>query len=188
MPNYYLDIETNTEGRDGVDPLKDKIATIQYCPFYDDSGKLKKPITILKSWESSEKDILEEFLIITGWKEDPRRIWDFIPAGVNLDYDLIIIKNRSKKLLNIKIPYNFLFHKIPRMELKTILVMANKGEFIGSSFDKFSKKRTDGLLARNYIKDEDWKNLLKYINQEAEAFFEIYQRLLKGIPKLLPKL
>ena len=188
MQNYYLDIETNTEGRDGVDPFKDKIVTIQYCPFYEDSGKLKKSLTILKSWESSEKDILEEFLTITGWKEDPRSEWNFIPAGVNLKYDLIVIKNRSKELLNIKIPYKFLFHKIPRMELKTILVMANRGKFKGSSFDKFSNKMTDGLSARNYIKVEDWDNLLKYINQEAEAFFEIYQKLLKGIPKLLPKL
>ena len=65
--------------------------------------------------------------------------------------------------------------------------MANRGEFIGSSFDKFSNKMTDGLSARNYIKGEDWENLLKYINQEAEAFFDIYQKLLEGIPKLLPK-
>ncbi len=188
MPNYYLDIETNTEGRNGVDPLKDKIVTIQYRPFYDDSGKPKEPLTILKSWDSSEKDILDKFLEITGWKEKPRRIWNFIPTGVNLEYDLIVIKNRSKELLNVKIPYKFLFHEVPRMELKTILVMANRGNFKGSSFDRFSKKMTDGLSARNYIKGEDWDNLLKYINQEADAFFEIYQKLLKGIPKLLPKL
>ena len=188
MTNYYLDIESNTEGRNGVDPLKDKIVTIQYCPFYDDSGKPKRPLTILKSWESSEKEILEAFLEITGWREDSPRIWDFIPTGVNLKYDLIVIKNRSKELLNFNIPSKLLFYKIPRMELKTILVMANRGEFKGSTFDRFSNKTSDGLSASNYIKEKDWDNLLKYINQEAEAFFEIYQKLLKGIPKLLPKL
>ncbi|MHA1344709.1 MAG: hypothetical protein ACTSQG_12025 [Promethearchaeota archaeon] len=188
MPNYYLDIETDTEGRNKPDPLNDKIITIQYRPFYDDSGKPKGPLTILKSWESSEKDILKDFLEITGWDQEPRRMWDFIPSGVNLVYDLIVIKNRCKELLGFKIPYIFLFRDLPRMELKTILVMANRGNFKGSSFNRFSKKMTDGLSANNYIKEKDWDNLLTYINEEADAFFEIYQKLIKGIPELLPKL
>jgi len=40
----------------------DKIVTIQYQAFYDDSGNSKGPLTILKKWESSEKEILKEFL------------------------------------------------------------------------------------------------------------------------------
>ncbi len=187
MTNYYLDIETDTEGRNGVDPLKDKVITIQYRPYYDDSGRPKGPLTILKSWESSEKDILKKFLEITGWDQEPRRMWDFIPSGANLEYDLIVIKNRCKELLGIKIPYRFLFRDLPKIELKTILVIANRGNFKGSSFDKFSNKKTDGLSASYYIKNKDWSNLLKYITQEADAFFEIYQKLSKGIPELLPR-
>lgn len=190
MTNYYLDLETNTEGRNVPDPMKDRIVTIQYRPYYKDSGKPKEPLTILKSWESSEKEILERFLKITEWNERSSKYWEFkfIPTGVNLNYDLIVIKNRCKELLNITIPCKILFHDIPRMELKTNLVMANKGKFTGASLDRFSNKKTDGLLARKYIKGEDWDNLLQYIDQEAEAFFEIYQRLLKHMPEFLLKI
>lgn len=52
---HYFDIETNLEGREKPDPIKDKIVTIQYQPFWDDTGKPKEPLNILKSWESSEK-------------------------------------------------------------------------------------------------------------------------------------
>ena len=47
MTTLYFDTETNTEGRKHPDPQKDKIVTIQYRPFYDDSGKPKNSLTIL---------------------------------------------------------------------------------------------------------------------------------------------
>ena len=46
MTTYYLDIESNTEGRDRPNPSKDSIVTIQFLPFYDDSGN-KKDLELL---------------------------------------------------------------------------------------------------------------------------------------------
>ncbi len=187
MTTYYFDIETDTEGRERPDPSKDKIITIQYQPFYDDSGNQKEPLTILKSWESSEGSILSDFLNFTGWKEDSPRIWKFIPAGVNLSYDLFIILKRSKELLNIEIPVQLIMHEIPKLDLKSILVIANKGSFRGSSLDNFSKKAGSGKQIRLYIKNKEWDNLLKYIKQETEAFLEVYKILVENIPNILKK-
>ena len=56
MPKYYLDIETL-----GLEPLEDKIVTIQYAEIDYITGDQKSELTILKEWETSEKDILEKF-------------------------------------------------------------------------------------------------------------------------------
>jgi len=188
MTNYYFDIETDTEGREKPDPSKDKIVTIQYQPFYNDSGNQKEPLTTLKSWNSSEESILNKFLNFTGWLEDPPRIWNFIPVGINLSYDLLIILRRSEELLDIEIPLQLIMHEIPKLDLKSILVIANKGNFKGSSLDNFSKKSGSGQQTRLYIKNKEWDNLLNYIKQEAEAFLDVYKILVKNIPTILKKL
>ena len=43
--NYYLDIETT-----GLDPLQDKIITIQYMELERNTGKPVGPLKILKEW------------------------------------------------------------------------------------------------------------------------------------------
>ena len=45
--NYYLDIETT-----GLDPLRDKIITIQYMELERNTAKSVGPLKILKEWES----------------------------------------------------------------------------------------------------------------------------------------
>ena len=55
MTEYYFDIETT-----GWDPVVDKIITIQWQKL--SYGRGVGPVNILKEWESSEKEILEEFL------------------------------------------------------------------------------------------------------------------------------
>lgn len=187
MTTYYFDLETDVEGRNRPDPMKDKIVSIQYQPFWDDSGNPKNSLTVLKSWESSEKSILADFLEITGWNENPRRVWDFIPAGVNLGYDFLVIVTRCKELFNITIPLDFIMRDVPKFELKTILVIANRGKFKGSGLDHFSRKVSSGELASKVIREENWDALLTYIKQETEAFFELYQQLALNIPKIVKK-
>ena len=56
MGNYYLDIETT-----GLDEVQNEIVTIQWCELERNTGQKLGELQILKSWESSEKDILEKF-------------------------------------------------------------------------------------------------------------------------------
>ena len=49
--NYYLDIETT-----GLDPLQNKIITIQYMELERNTAKPMRPLKILKEWESDEKN------------------------------------------------------------------------------------------------------------------------------------
>ncbi|MHA2298196.1 MAG: hypothetical protein ACXAEU_02635 [Candidatus Hodarchaeales archaeon] len=78
--------------------------------------------------------------------------------------------------------------EVPKIDLKTILVIANKGKFKGSSLDNFSSKASSGELAAKYIKEKDWDNLLKYIKEEAEVFFEVYRLLVKQLPRVFKEL
>ena len=57
MGTFYLDIETT-----GLDPKKDKIITIQFQELERNTGKAIGELVILKEWESSEKEILEQFI------------------------------------------------------------------------------------------------------------------------------
>jgi len=71
--------------------------------------------------------------------------------------------------------------------LKSILVIANKGKFKGSGLDSFSKKSGSGKQTILFIRNKEWDNLLKYIEQETEAFLDVYKILVKCIPKILKK-
>jgi len=74
MADYYLDIETT-----GPDVKNDEILTIQFQQLGTASGRNESDLKILKSWESSEKEILEEFLDIF----DPcgKNKFSFIPIA-----------------------------------------------------------------------------------------------------------
>ena len=48
--NYYLDIETT-----GLDPLQDKIITIQYMELERNTAKPISPLKILKEWNLMKK-------------------------------------------------------------------------------------------------------------------------------------
>ena len=74
---------------------------------------------------------------------------------------------------------------IPKLDLKSILVIANKGKFKGSGLDNFSKKSSTGKQTRLFIKNKEWDNLSNYIIQETEAFFDVYKILIKSIPNVL---
>ena len=61
MANYYFDIETT-----GLDPEKCKIITIQFQELDSFSGEAKGELIILKVRESSEREILEKFIRMSG--------------------------------------------------------------------------------------------------------------------------
>ena len=74
MTIYFLDVETNPREEGIVDAVTDEIFSIQYVPFYGDSGKPIDKMKILGIWQMSEKEVLSRFLEVTGWldaKPDP---------------------------------------------------------------------------------------------------------------------
>src|SRR3989344_2054508 len=89
MPNFYLDIETT-----GLDPRTSKIITIQYAKLDDFTSKQIDEIKILKEWESSEKEILRQFIIdseITN--SNP---FSFVSFGFNLQFEHNFFIHRCK--------------------------------------------------------------------------------------------
>lgn len=187
MPTYYLDIESNTEGRERPDPTKDKIVSIQFMPFYDDSGKRKGRLTILKAWESSEKEILEQFLEKTGWTTYDPNPWRFVPAGYNIGYDFIILQTRAKEVLGIDLKTAFLFQTLHYYDLWQVVLMANQGDNRGSSLHNFAPKNNP-IPAHILIEEKNWEGLEKYIKNEADAFLDLYQRSVSKVPTILPRI
>ena len=61
MGTFYLDVETT-----GLDPAKDRIITIQFQELDRYTGEAVGELVILKEWESSEKEILKEFIEKSG--------------------------------------------------------------------------------------------------------------------------
>ena len=129
--NYYLDIETT-----GLDPLQSKIITIQYMELERNTGKPVGPLKILKEWESDEKTILKRFI------DDfvPGNQWAFIPIGFNLQFEHSFFWQRciSNGLQPVDI-FNG-----PFLDLKTVAVLMNKGEFKGASLHKMTNKPHGG--------------------------------------------
>jgi len=75
MTNFYLDIETA-----GTDAERDQILTIQFQPLDRATGRPIGDLRILKAWESSEKQIIGQFIAEcrvmgpypTHWKREVR--------------------------------------------------------------------------------------------------------------------
>jgi len=130
MGNYYLDIETT-----GFDPQKNEIITIQYQELDRNTGQPKGDLVILKSWESSEKEIIHKFLSETSILDE----WDFsfVCVGYNLKFEHDFLKERAKKhnLSSIKLLKNAF------IDLRAIGIIMNKGEFKGSGLDKITGKK-----------------------------------------------
>lgn len=88
MGNYYFDIETT-----GLDAKTNKIITIQFQELHRNTGEAIGELTILKEWESSEREILKEFIRKSGIEEDYP--FTFIPTGYNLGFEHNFLKERT---------------------------------------------------------------------------------------------
>ena len=103
LPHYYLDIETT-----GLDPKIDEI------------------LTILTSWEYSEKDIVKEIAAIM-LDEYP---WNFVPVGNNLTFEFKFLSEKFRKYLGKEINVEY-FVTRPHIDLKSVMILANFGKFKG---------------------------------------------------------
>lgn len=179
MPEYYLDIETNAKGSK-PDIENDEILTIQFQRLGSVSGQKESNLTIFKSWESSEEEILKKFHSIF----QPSKLFEFIPIGMNLSFEFFMLQNRWKRI-GIEVPLKTLLHDHPRIDIKPILVMLNGGSFKGASLGKFTGKTHSGDKIPEWYAKKDYAAIEKYVQDEAEGFIKFYQRLKERIPVVL---
>ncbi|MHA1221692.1 MAG: ribonuclease H-like domain-containing protein [Candidatus Heimdallarchaeaceae archaeon] len=173
MASYYLDIETYGKSDNAYD---NEIITIQYQKLWQETGKPIEDLVILKSWNTSEEEIIKKFFE----KFRIHDTWNFIPVGYRLWYEFIVISKRSKKYgFDIKTE-DFLLH--PHIDIHPILVIMNKGSFKGARLDTFTQKEGRGTDVLTMYEKRDFTKILHYIKQEAQEFLKFYQWLLTTLP------
>ena len=102
MVHYYLDIETFGTGS-RPDPVLDTIVTITYCAFDPRTGGLVREPTVLKVWESSEREIVKRLCSRMVGKNP----FSFIPVGFNILFDLWFLKHKFRKFCSIDLGERF---------------------------------------------------------------------------------
>jgi len=175
--NCYLDIETT-----GLDPLQSKIITIQYMELERNTAKPVGPLKILKEWESNEKTILKKFISDSGVGN--KYPFAFIPVGYNLEFEHKFFWQRC--MSNALQPVDILNR--PFLDLKTVGVIMNKGEFKGSGLDKITNKPKSGKDIPRLYDEKNYGEIEKYIKIETESFCEWLAKLYVKLPKLRDEL
>ena len=172
--NYYLDIETT-----GIDPLQNKITTIQYMKLERNTAKPIGPLKILKEWESDEKTILKRF--IEDYRPDDE--WAFVPIGFNLQFEHGFFWQRciSNGLQPVDI-FNG-----PFLDLKTVAVLMNKGEFTGASLHKMTNKPHSGKILIQWYDEKKYAEIEDYIRKETDEFSSFCSWLYEEMPQLFLK-
>lgn len=174
MPTYYLDIETT-----GLDPRKDQLLSIQTHRI--ENGVGVGEMKVHKAWHSDEETILREFLEETQFFKEP---WTFIPVGFNLHYEMkwLFVKAQAYGLL----PKFTRFEAIdkPRIDIKEVAMLMNNGQFKGAKLENFSPKMGSGDIVIKAIREGDYATIEHYIQQETQAFLDLYAALSEEMPRL----
>jgi hypothetical protein len=173
MTNYYLDLETS-----GIDAQHDQILTIQFQPLDRATGEPIGALRILKAWESSEKQILAEF-IAECRVLDPYP-FAFIPVGFNLLFEWAFLKTRS--LANGLPEIDILAR--PFIDLKAVGVLMRHGEFKGTSLDALTGKQGNGSQIAAWYVAGDFGSIVRYIEQETREFIRFHVWLCERMPIL----
>ena len=164
-----------------IDPSRCKIITIQYQILGED-GNPKRPLQIFREWESSEEKIIRKAFSLIN----PSSIWEFIPIGHNLYFDLMMFKERAK-LYDINLTEKFIYHDLPTIDIKAILVGMNNFRLKGSRLDLFTGKESTGINVPIWYYNKEYDKIINYIRQEAEEFVKFYAKLKKALPELREK-
>ena len=172
--NYYLDVETT-----GLDPLQNKIITIQYMELERNTAKPISPLKILKEWESDEKTILKKFISDSGIADSYK--FSFVPIGFNLQFEHSFFWQRC--ISNGLKPVDVLGR--PFLDLKTVAVIMNRGEFKGASLHNITNKPHGGGNIPQWYKEKKYAEIESYIKNEAEEFSSFCSKLYKKLPVLL---
>ena len=174
MTTYYLDIETT-----GLDPKKDKIITIQFQELDRYTGKAIGELIILKEWESSEREILKEFILKSKILDDYD--FSFVPVGYNFNFEHNFIKSRTK--INGLPSVDIL--DTPFIDLRAIGILMNSGQFKGSGLGDITGKKGIGRQIPNWYANKEYDKIIEYIKNETEEFIKFNVWLYKKMPGLL---
>ena len=173
MATYYLDIETT-----GLDETDASIITIQYQQLERGTGRPVGDVTILKAWELGEKGMLEKLINDTMiCSSSP---FDFIPVGYNLGFEhkFLFAKSKLHGLSEINVLYR------PHVDLHSVGIMMNCGEFKGSGLDKITGKKQSGTNIPYWYSEQQYDSINEYIVNETQEFIKWYIWLLNRLPDL----
>jgi DNA polymerase elongation subunit (family B) len=176
MADYYFDIETYSK-TPKPDFNNDAIIAITYQQIDSRTGEAKGKLNILKSWETSEKEILQKFYPIFN----PEKKWDFVPIGCNLSFDFTSLILRWKKM-GIEVSARNLFAERSYIDIQPILIMLNKGSFNGAKLEKFAGKRYSGSEIKEWYEKKDYLAIQEYIEDEVHKFLRLYRFLIQRLP------
>jgi hypothetical protein len=176
MPEFYLDLETYSPTKP-IDFNKDPIITISYQQISSKTGEILTPLTILKSWESSEEDILKQFY--NTFNINNR--WAFIPIGYKLaDFDFVMLGTHWNKYGMKTNAINLYNH--PYIDLYPVALLCNGGEFKGCSLHNLAGKQDTGASIAEWYQQKDYATIEKYIKDEAQSFTKLYSFLINKMP------
>jgi hypothetical protein len=183
MSDYYLDLETYAY-KDSPNWIpdfhNDQIISIAYQSVDSKTGQITKPLTILKAWESSEKDILNQFYDIF-WNVENK--WGFVPIGFNITrYDFLMLISRWNQLLGKHIKITQMFHDRAFVDLYSTGFLCNTGRFIG--LDQLVGKQDTGKRIRQWYETKNYSAIEDYIRDEAQSFLSFYAYLIQRLPAL----
>jgi DNA polymerase III alpha subunit (gram-positive type) len=176
MGTFYFDIETT-----GLNPKKDKVISIQFQELDRNTGDAVGELVILKEWESSERSILEQFIVQSNILDS--FAFSFVPVGYNLNFEHNFLRERTA--LHSFTPIDIL--NKPFIDLRPFGILMNKGEFKGSGLDKITGKKTNGQIIPYWYEQKQYNNITNYIKNEAQSFIQLNKWLYKTMPEYLEK-
>lgn len=176
MPNFYLDIETT-----GLDPQTSKIITIQYARLDDFTSKQIGEIKILKEWESSEKEILRQFII--DYSITNSNPFSFVSVGFNLQFEHTFFIQRCKA--NGLEPFDIM--STPFIDLRPFGIIMNGGRFKGSGLDGITGKPHGGAIIPQWYAEKKYDEIENYIRKETTEFVQLCVWLYKELPTMLTR-
>ena len=176
MSDYYFDIETYSK-TPKPDFNNDEIIAITYQQIDSRTGEAKGELNILKSWESSEREILQKFSPIFN----PEKKWDFVPIGCNLSFDFTSLILRWKEM-GIKVNARNLFAERLYIDIQPLLIIFNGGSIRGATLEKFAGKQYSGSMVKEWYEKKDYPAIQEYIEDEVDKFLGLYQFLIQRLP------
>jgi hypothetical protein len=170
-PFHYLDIETT-----GLDPARDDIITVQYRNIEFD-GTPAGPLVVLRSWESSEREVVER-----TW-DAIRDKWRFIPVGFNLDFERAFLHHKLRLHLGLDCSER-LYREGFWLDLQQLVVLMQGGRLKGSGLDDWSPKRESGASVPEWHRAGEHDRIVRYVEEEADAFLALHRALIASVPAM----
>ncbi len=182
MPQYYFDIVTYSPG-DKPDPETDKIIAIQFQKIDFRSGKPLQDIEILREWKSSEEAIVTQFF--NKFFRGGQNKWIFIPVGYNLNTAWEAITLKFEHYLGDEFRNKGFHYSIPHIDLESVIVLLNGGNFLGARLEKFTKQPSGKKNVKGWYDSEDYQAIEDHIKKSSDIFLKFYAKVKRNMPSIL---